>query len=305
MGTDEQRDVVWIAGANGMLGRALARVLEAHPGAATTIVKSDRNLDIASPDAVRDFVRAHRPTRMFNCAAYTAVDKAESEEAIAAIANATAPGVIADVCRASNVFCVQISTDYVFDGKKPANEAYVETDTCAPLGAYGRTKRAGEVAFLENARELGALVRTSWLFGPDGKCFPQTMLKLMQEREQLRVVDDQRGRPTYTIDLARAIDAVSKRRAHGTFHFANRGAVTWHGFAVSIMEEARARGIALKVKGIEAIPTSGYPTPATRPANSVLDTTKIERTLGDAFVVRPWIETLRDWFAGTAGTIAP
>jgi dTDP-4-dehydrorhamnose reductase len=279
-------DVVWIPGANGMLGRALTRVLLEE---GVDVVCTDRRLDIADVDDVRDLLKQHRPARVINCAGYTAVDRAESEPAVAQRTNADGPRVLAAACRELDVHLVHVSTDYVFDGKK--SSPYVEDDPTAPLSAYGRSKRDGEGPVLAHG---GAVVRTSWLYGPSGKCFPATMIELMKSRAELRVVDDQRGRPTYTVDLARALSAVSAARAAGVFHFANAEPVTWHGFAVAIRDEALRRRMALKVERIEAIPTSAYPTPATRPANSVLDTRKIERELG--VVPRPWLQALREYF---------
>jgi dTDP-4-dehydrorhamnose reductase len=281
------RDLVWICGANGMLGRALERVIKT---AGHEVVLTDLDVDIADEAQVTHFLREKKPQRLINCAAYTAVDKAESEEAKAVRVNVDGPRVLAKACRDAGVHALHISTDYVFDGKKEG--AYVEDDKTAPLSTYGRTKRDGERAFLEY--KPGALIRTSWLFGPDGKCFPSTMLDLMRDREELRVVEDQRGRPTYTVDLAKVIEAISSKNLQGIFHFANSEAVSWHGFASAIRDEALERGHSLKVKAIHPIPTTAYPTPATRPANSVLDTTKIENTLG--FKPRSWRDTLRDYF---------
>jgi dTDP-4-dehydrorhamnose reductase len=269
-----------------MLGTDLGALLKAR---GHDVVISDRELDIADPVAVEAFVVDVRPTHIINCAAYTAVDLAESEEAQARRANADGPACLADVARRHRLHATHVSTDYVFpgDGAHP----YTEDDAVGPLSAYGRTKLEGEQRFLAAAGDKGAVVRTSWLYGVHGKSFPATMLKLMAEREELRVVDDQRGRPTFTRDLARALADVSEKQLSGVFHFANAGEVTWHGFACAIRDEALARGRALRVKTIHAIPTSAYPTPAKRPAYSVLSTSKIEAALG--WSPPPWREGLR------------
>lgn len=279
---------VWIPGGKGMLGTDLATALR---GAGHEVVLTDRELDIAEAAALEPFVVDVKPTHVINCAAHTAVDACESEEAQASRINAEGPARIGEVARRHGLHAVQISTDYVFPGDGHA--PYREDDPTGPLSVYGRTKLAGEQAFLEATGGTGAVVRTSWLYGVHGKSFPATMLKLMAEREELKVVADQVGRPTFTLDLAAALVDVAERKLGGIWHFANAGEVSWHGFACAIRDQALARGAALRVQTIHAIPTSAYPTPARRPAWSVLSTAKIEAALGKA--PRAWEAALGEY----------
>lgn len=279
---------VWIPGGKGMLGTDLAAALRR---AGHEVVVTDRELDITDHRALEPFVVDVKPTHVVSCAAHTAVDACESEEALAFRINADGPARIGEVARRHGMHATQISTDYVFpgDGKAP----YREDDATGPLSAYGRSKLAGERAFLEATEGQGAIVRTSWLYGVHGKSFPATMLKLMAERDELRVVDDQRGRPTFTGDLAAALVDVAARKLTGVWHFANTGDVTWHEFACAIRDDARSRGVPLRVGAVLAIPTSAYPTPARRPAYSVLSTEKIEAELGRS--LRPWRDALGEY----------
>ncbi len=284
---------VWVAGAGGGLGTAVRAALAARGVAALT---SDADLDIADEARVAAFLAEHRPTHLVNCAAYTAVDQAEREEAAAHRTNALGPAVLARACAQAGVFGVHLSTDYVFDGEKPT--PYLEDDAPAPRSAYGRTKLAGERAFLEALGARGVVVRTSWLFSAAGKSFPRTILRLLAEKDELTVVDDQRGRPTWAPDLAAALLELAAREVSGVFHYANAGATTWFDLAVAVREGALARGLPVKARQVRPIPTSAYPTPAARPRSSVLDTGKLERALGDA--PRPWRDTLPDFFAALA-----
>lgn len=285
---------IWIPGGKGMLGTDVAAQARAR---GHDVVVTDRELDIADAAAVAAFVARERPTHLINCAAHTAVDACEAEEALAMRINAEGPARLGEAARnaSPSVHAIQISTDYVFPGD--ATRPYVEDDATGPLSAYGRSKLAGERRFLDATNNQGAVVRTSWLYGVSGKSFPATMLKLFAERESLRVVNDQRGRPTFTRDLAQALVDVAERKLSGTWHFANAGEVTWHAFAEAIRERAVARGLPVKVRDIEPIPTSAYPTPAKRPAYSVLSTSKLEQALG--WAPRPWQDALDEFFAET------
>jgi len=279
---------VWLPGGKGMLGRAAARVLG---GLGHEVLVTDLELPVDNPEAVADYVATAQPTHVLNCAAYTAVDKAESEPAAAERGNVGIPAALSAHCPLP---VAHISTDYVFDGS--ASSPYVEDAETSPQSVYGSTKLDGERAFWAGAGDAPRyVVRTSWLFGREGNNFVSTMLRLMGEREELRVVADQYGRPTYADDLARAAAGLlgladNAPAATGTYHFANAGETTWHGFAAAIREHALALGFPLACERVLPITTADYPTPAARPAYSVLDTHRIESALG----VRcpPWTEAL-------------
>ena len=280
---------MWIPGGKGMLGTDLATVALER---GYEVLLTDKELDITDGAAVQAFMAQHKPTHIVNCAAYTAVDQCESEEKLAMTINAEGPARLGEAAHKAGAHAIQISTDYVFPGD--ASDPYLEDDETGPLSASGRTKLAGEHRFLEATSGLGAVVRTSWLYGVHGKSFPATMLKLMAEREQLKVVADQMGRPTFTKDFARALADVASRKLAGIWHFANTGEVSWHGFAEAIRDRASARGMTLRVQSVQAIPTTAYPTPATRPAYSVLSTSKFEKTLG--WTPRTWQLALDAFF---------
>jgi dTDP-4-dehydrorhamnose reductase len=239
-----------------------------------------------------------------NAAAYTAVDRAEAEPGPAFAINRDGPACLARICRARRVPLIHVSTDYVFDGTKPG--PYAEVDLVAPLGAYGRSKAEGERLVREDLPEH-LILRTAWLYGVHGQNFVKTMLKLGRERDALGVVADQRGCPTFAADLASAILTIYRRHRAGiavewgTYHYCSAGEVTWHAFAEAIFEIAR-RYESLKAERVSAIATSEYPTPARRPANSVLDCSKIGRRLG--IRPRPWREALEEmmgWLYRQAG----
>lgn len=277
-------------GAGGQLGREICALAQTR---GAELVALDRSaLDVCDPVAVARALEAHRPDAVINAAAYTAVDKAESEPERAARANAFAPGHMAERCARYRTPLIHVSTDYVFDGTKQG--AYVEADPVAPLGVYGRTKAAGEAA-VRAATDRHVIVRTSWVYGAYGNNFLKTMLRLAGERDRLTVVADQRGCPTATRDLAEALlvaaDAAAKGEARfGTYHFAGTGATTWHGFASAIVTAAaRHTGRAPEVAPIT---TAEYPTPARRPRNSELSSALFERTFG--YKAAPWTERARE-----------
>lgn len=265
-----------VTGSNGQVGHELVRQ------GRDRVVGLDRSrLDITDREAVRRAVAAHAPDVLVNAAAYTAVDRAESEADLTFAVNRDGPAHLADVCAEAGIPLIHISTDYVFDGTKGA--PYVESDPVNPLGVYGRSKAAGEGALRER---LGrhVILRTSWVFGDHGPNFVRTMLRLMREREVLRVVADQRGCPTAAADIARAVLEIAERiedgdAAWGTFHFAGQPATSWHGFAEAILEEARRHG-PVRAERIAPIPTSAYPTAAPRPADTRLDCTQLAEVWG-------------------------
>lgn len=286
MGSDHR---IVILGTQGQLACALRRSL-ADLGEVVAIGRDTTpvTVDLEHPAGLVDTLVALRPTVILNAAAYTAVDAAETEPGatVAAAVNAVAPGLIAQAARRADALLVHFSTDYVFDGT--ATRPYRETDPTGPLGVYGRTKLVGEIAI----RESGAahlIFRTAWLYDDRGQNFYRTMRRLARERAVLRVVDDQRGAPTWVGHLSRITTEILDRvgledRARwaartGTYHLTAGGEATWFEFANAIVEVAQHRE-RVAVERIEAIPTSAYPTPARRPAYSVLDCGAAERAFG-------------------------
>ncbi|MBL9011233.1 MAG: dTDP-4-dehydrorhamnose reductase [Alphaproteobacteria bacterium] len=267
---------ILVAGRSGQLAEALRET----PG--HEIVALGRpDLDLTRSETIAAAFDAARPEAVINAAAYTAVDKAETDEAAAMAVNAGAGRLAAAASRLGLPF-IHVSTDYVFDGR--ASRPYREDDPVAPLGAYGRSKRAGEIAVLE-AMPQAVIVRTAWVFHHGGANFLRTMLRLAETRDEVGVVADQRGAPTYAPDLAVALVAMIERmKADGTaaprglFHATGSGETTWHGFAAAIFAGAARRG--LKVPALKAIATADYPTPARRPAYSVLDCARLEADFG-------------------------
>jgi len=282
---------ILLAGCTGQLGRELKRSL----ACLGEVVARDRHrLDLAQPDSLRAAVRAMAPTVIVNAAAYTAVDKAETEPTVADAINAVAPGILAEEAQRLNALLIHYSTDYVFDGRKAT--AYTEDDTPAPLSAYGRSKLAGERAIAASgARHL--IFRTSWVYGLHGTNFMKTMLRLGRERDELRVVGDQVGAPTWTRHLAdvAALALARKEIPDGLYHLAAAGETSWHGYAEAIFTEAQRSGLMDKSPVVHRIASADYPLPAARPANSRLDCTKFRRDFDLA---------LPDWRSGLADCLA-
>lgn len=254
-------------------------------------------VDLTRPQTVVDFLDRVRPNVVVNAAAYTAVDKAESDGERAFQINATGAGELARICSAASIPLVQISTDFVFDGSK--RQPYLEGDAVLPLGIYGASKAAGETA-VRRTQLQHVILRTSWVYGAHGSNFVKTMLRLAAERTELGVVDDQVGCPTSARDLADAILKIAPVLAAnrdpsiwGTYHLTGTGDVTWHGFAAEIFRHAAARNAA--VPRLIAISTDGYPTPARRPAYSVLNNTKFSGKFG--FMLPDWRESLAECMA--------
>ena len=263
---------ILVTGGAGQLGRALVRCAGAHE----VIARDIDTLDILDPAAVARAVAG--VDAVINAAAYTAVDKAEVEHDRAFAINRDGAANIARAARGLRL--IQVSTDYVFDGG--SRRPYREDDPVAPRGVYGASKAAGEAVVVS---EGGTVVRTSWLFGEGGPSFVHTMIRLARERPILKVVADQHGRPTWADDLAAALLALVERRELAPrYHFCNAGQTTWHEFAVAIIAAARAH-VPLAVVRIDPITTAEYPTPAKRPAYSVLDTARIEAI---GIVPPPW-----------------
>lgn len=260
-----------IVGSGGQLGRAL--LAAAPPG--TQVIGHDRAaLDITDAAAVQAAVAAAQPDILFNAAAYTAVDKAESDEDAALAINATAVGVLAHVAKRLGAHFVHVSTDFVFDGTRGV--PYSPDAPTAPLGAYGRTKLAGEQAAGSDA----LIVRTAWVYAPTGGNFVRTMLRLMAERPEVRVVADQIGTPTYAPGLAAALWALVRQGVYGIHHYTDSGVASWYDFAVAIQEEALAAGLLDHAVPVLPITTADFPTPARRPSYSVLDKSSTFTALG-------------------------
>ena len=271
---------ILLTGRNGQVGWELQRSL-APLGQVTAADRA--TLDLADADAIRRAVRAARPEVIVNAAAYTAVDRAESEPALAHAINATAVGVLAEETRRLGALLVHYSTDYIFDGTKPA--PYVEDDAPNPINAYGASKLAGERA-LQSSGCAYLILRTSWVYGPRGSNFMRTVLRLARERPQLEVVDDQVGAPTSSLAIARATAQLLRPGARGVYHLSAAGAVSWCGFARAVLARA---GIATPVR---AIRTEDYPTPARRPRNSRLDCSRLRTDFG--LSLAPWEEQLSE-----------
>jgi dTDP-4-dehydrorhamnose reductase len=276
---------ILLTGVNGQVGHALQKAFLKETAFAGIVVSLDRSqLDLTDQDAIRRAVQTLQPDLIINPAAYTAVDKAESEPELAYAINATAPQVLAEETAKIGARLIHFSTDYVYAGMK--HGAYVEEDATQPLSVYGKSKLAGEVAI----RSVGLphlIFRTSWVYGAYGKNFLKTILRLAAERDELRIVADQFGAPTSSTSIANAVLSVIGNWQHdyaGTYHLVNAGQTSWHGFAVAIVEEynriQKAHGLPLlkaSPDNIQAITTQDYPTPAARPANSCLDCTKLAR----------------------------
>jgi dTDP-4-dehydrorhamnose reductase len=275
---------ITLFGPGGQLGRELAPLLE-RCGRLTALDRGQ--VDLERPDAIREALRRERPDIVVNAAAYTAVDRAESEPDRARSVNAEAVAVMAEEVAAAGGWLLHYSTDYVFDGTKTGG--YVENDPTGPLGVYGATKLAGERAVAASGcRHL--IFRTSWVYAAHGHNFLRTMLKLMQERDELAVVDDQVGAPTsaaciagVTADVIRQLGGQRQDRLEsGLYHLSAAGCTSWHGYAEFIAATARAAGLELRVAAdrIRRQPSSALLQAARRPANSLLDTSKLRRTFG-------------------------
>jgi dTDP-4-dehydrorhamnose reductase len=296
---------ILLLGANGQLGRSF--IEDGGLARRGSLIAATRDgtrfdggsavvADLARPESLKPLLDQHRPALIVNAAAYTAVDRAESEEALATRINGEAVGVLAEWASAHAARVVHYSTDYVFDGS--ANMPYAADAPTAPIGAYGRSKLAGEQALAQNGA-AHLLLRTAWVYAAHGQNFLRTMLRLAAERDELRVVADQHGSPTDTGLIVQGTLAALDRWATpdqeptpgGTYHLVASEHTTWHGFATAIMEEAHARGLLPKVPRMTAITTAQFPTPAKRPTWSVLDNSGFQRQFG--YALPDWRQGLR------------
>ena len=288
---------ILLIGKIGQVGWELRRTLA--PLARVTCVDFPE-IDLTSGDSIRQWVRDTRPNIVINAAAYTAVDKAESEPDKAMSINGVAPGILAEEAKKLGALMVHYSTDYVFDGSKTT--PYVEADPPNPLGAYGRTKLAGDEA-VRAAGGAHLIFRLCWVYGARGQNFMLTMMRLARERETLRVVGDQLGCPTWSRMTAEATAQAVKQAVAardigvltGTYHLASSGTTSWHGFADAIIKLMPADG--KKCARVEAITTAEYPTPTKRPAYSVLSCDKLQRAFG--LRLPPWDDSLKQVLEGT------
>ena len=268
---------ILVTGSNGQLGWELGQLAKSYP--AFKFVLVDRSqLDLAFPETFEKMIQTIAPDCIVNTAAYTAVDKSETEKDLSYTVNATAVQTLASICKNLAIPFMTYSTDYVFDGE--ATQPYSTATKVDPVNYYGSTKAAGEAMAME-ANEDTIIIRTSWVFSSHGNNFVKTMMRLMKERDQLNIVADQKGRPTYAKDLAMAtmkmIEAMNAGKSiKGVYHFANTGETTWFDFAATI------KAIAGLDCALNPIETKDFPTPAKRPAYSVLDTSKIEEALSIA-----------------------
>ncbi len=283
---------IFVAGSSGQVAFSLK---EAAEHKAITLATAGRpDFDLTDPDGMRAAITAFQPTAIVNAAAYTAVDAAEDNEEAANAINIEGPRALAALAASLEVPFIHISTDYVFDGDK--DDAYVETDPVSPQGAYGRSKLAGEIAATAS-NPNSIILRTAWVYSPFGNNFLKTMLKLAQNRDELGIVADQYGNPSYAVDIAEAILEIVKQldagkpltNVAGVYHLAGSGDTNWHGFASFIFEEGHKYGH--PVPKANAISTAEYPTPAKRPMNSRLNCDKVQ----EVFSI-----TMPDWRESTA-----
>ena len=281
---------------SGKTGQVAVELQKHLAGLGNLIVLGRDVLDLSQPEQIRAQVRAHKPDLIIIAAAHTAVDQAESEPELAFAINATAPGVFAEEAAALGIPLIHYSTDYVFDGRKPA--PYTEDDATNPLGVYGKSKLAGELAIAASGAQH-LILRTSWVYSTHGKNFLLTMQRLLQERSELRVVADQIGAPTWAGTIAQSTRALIERwqsgdaAAWGTYHLTASGETSWFGFTQAIAGHLTAQGKACAT--LEPIPASAYPTPAARPQNSRLDCSKL---------AREWGVTQPDWEAALSACLA-
>ncbi len=284
---------VWIIGADGMLGSALMQSCLRKEIDVTGTSRQEAN--IIQFDVLSAMAAQIRPTHIVNCAAYTDVDGAEKEPELALAVNAEGAANAARVARDCGARLIHISTDYVFNGD--GTQAYVEEDLCAPTNQYGQSKWEGEKRVLGLLADA-CIVRTSWLFGTKGKNFISSLMNWFQQQEELQVVFDQRGKPTYRHDLAAAI--LTLLDASGIIHFANDGERSRYQIALDLMEASKERGIQLRCQRIIPIPSSKFPTPAVRPSYSVLNTNKYFHLTN--IKPRPWGEVLNDYLSHYASS---
>jgi dTDP-4-dehydrorhamnose reductase len=307
---------ILLIGANGQVGRALLEspdfarlgdVVAAARQQATTDGRGAEHADLSQPESLPALLDRLRPEIIVNAAAYTAVDRAEQEEELATLVNGTAVGVLGDWARDHGALLVHYSTDYVFDGSSP--QPYPVDAPTGPLGAYGRSKLAGEIA-LRRSGAQHLLLRTAWVYAPYGHNFLLTMLRLAKERDELRVVSDQHGAPTTAALIAagtakalaqwQQASPAEREQLSGTHHLVASGATTWHGFASAIIDKAAELGLLARKPAVTAIGSEAFPTPARRPEHSVLDNRGFQQAFG--MILPDWRQGMNDVLAALSAT---
>ncbi len=278
------KPVILVTGKNGQLGSELEMLHFSYPTYQWIFVDVDE-MDLTSKTSIDEAFEKYKPTVVVSCGAYTAVDKAETDKEIAEMINATAVGIIAENCKKLNADLIHISTDYVFDGE--GTSPYKPDQPTDPLNHYGLTKRDGEVLAQQN-NDKTIIIRTAWVYSSFGKNFVKTMMRLMNERPEISVVNDQIGSPTYAKDLARVIVKIitSTEKKYGIYHFTNEGVISWYDFTEEIKDIAGLSCL------IHPIPSSQFPTPAKRPSYSVLDKKSLVQDYG--IKLKDWKESLRE-----------
>jgi len=284
--------VIWLIGNKGMLGTELSLLLKERN---IFFIGTDKEVDITNLSSLREFAKEKSIKWIINCAAYTAVEKAEDDKETCHLINIEGSRNIAEIAREINAVIIHISTDYVFNGR--GNKPYTEEDETDPIGIYGLSKRYGEIKVLEE-NEKSFIIRTTWLYGRHGNNFVYTMLRLFNEKESVSVVNDQKGSPTWANDLAQTIIEIIKQAddgktiPYGIYHFTNEGEITWYDFAKEIYKQANEAGLVTKTCEIKPCTSAEYPSNVMRPSYSVLDKTKIKNALG--INIAKWDDSLRN-----------
>jgi len=276
-----------VTGAAGQLGRETVLALRAAGEQVTGIDREE--LDFSRPDKVAEGIRAYRADWVINCAAYTQVDKAEEQRELAFLVNRDAAKAVAEGVASYGGKLAHVSTDFIFDGEQ--SHPYSEEDAANPLGVYGQSKLEGEQAVRDILPD-SIVVRTAWVYGVHGHNFVKTILRLAAERDELRVVDDQVGTPSWTADISRALLSLIGADASGVYHFTNEGVASWYDFASEIVSIAGKAGFPIRMKTLSPIPTKDFPLPAKRPAYSVLSKEKIRKVLD--YPIPHWRKSLVD-----------
>jgi dTDP-4-dehydrorhamnose reductase len=280
---------VLITGSKGQLGYELQR---SAPEKAVVLGLDLPDLDVSNEPALQVQIQTFKPTIVINAAAYTAVDKAESEQALSYKINCDSAQTLARLCKLANCRLLHVSTDFVFDGA--LGRVYLPEDPISPLSIYGKSKAQGEAAVLATYPENSLIVRTAWVYSAHGGNFVKSILKLLREREQLGIIADQVGTPTWAASLAKCLWTFASRKETGLWHFTDAGVASWYDYAVAIAEEGHAIGLIEQIKPILPIRTQDYPTPAKRPSLSILDKTQTWAITG---VAPHWRSNLRKMLA--------
>ncbi|VAX13540.1 dTDP-4-dehydrorhamnose reductase [hydrothermal vent metagenome] len=277
---------ILITGAGGQLGHEILHMLQNKGVKAIGIGRKD--VDFSQPQQVAAYIASQRADWVINCAAYTQVDKAEDDAELAFRVNRDAAKAVAEGVQSYAGRLLQVSTDFIFDGKQ--SHPYRENDKAAPLGIYGQSKWEGEQA-VRKILPQAIILRTAWVYGAHGNNFVKTILRLASEREELGIIDEQVGNPSWTFDISQVMYALIEKDCAGIYHFSNEGAASWYDFALAIVEEAQSLGFAFKIRTVNPIPTHAYPTPAARPAYSVLSKEKIRAEIN--YKIPHWRESLK------------